>query len=64
MSKLRVVETDEHENSVYMFQNIKYNVNLFVDATCYDDAKSKFDLCEFKNRKDWKIFVECGDQPA
>ena len=52
MSKLRVVETDEHENSVYMFQNIKYSVNLFVDATCYDDAKAKFDLCDFKNRKD------------
>jgi hypothetical protein len=64
MSKLRVVETDELESSVYLFQNTKHNINIFVDAAGYNDAKIKFDLCEFKNRTEWKIFVECGDQPA
>ena len=64
MSKLRVVETDELESSVYLFQNTKHNINIFVDAADYNDAKIKFDLCEFKNRTEWKIFVECGDQPA
>ena len=64
MSKLRVVETDELESSVYLFQNTKHNINIFVDAAGYNDAMIKFDLCEFKNRTEWKIFVECGDQPA
>ena len=30
MSKLRVVETDELESSVYLFQNTKHNINIFV----------------------------------
>ena len=64
MSKLRVVETDELENSVYLFQNTKHNIIFYTDAESYADAKMKFDLCEFKNRTEWKIFVECGDQPA
>ena len=64
MSKLRVVETDKLESSVYLFQNTKHNINTFVDAESYNDAMIKFDLCEFKNRTEWKIFVECGDQPA
>ena len=64
MRKQIIVETDELESSVYMFQNQKHHVSLFVDARSYDDAKAKFDLCEFEHRTDWKIFVECGDQPA
>ena len=64
MSKLKVVETEELESAVYMFQNQKYGVSLFVNARGYADAKAQFDLCEFEHRTDWKIFVECGDQPA
>ena len=64
MSKLKVVETDELESSVYLFHNVKHDVYIFTNARGYKDAMAKFDLCEFEHRTDWKIFVECGDQPA
>ena len=58
------IDTDTLENgNVYMFHNTKVNVNLFVNANGYDDAMNKFDLCMFGYRSDWKIFMECGQQP-
>ena len=64
MSKLKVVETDYLESSVYLFHNIKHDVYIFTNARGYEDAMAKFDLCEFEHRTDWKIFLECGRQPA
>ena len=61
------LENYEHEdktNSVYMFHNIKHDLHLFINADGYEDAMLKFDLCHFKDRTDWKIFLECGHQPA
>jgi len=39
-------------------------VMLFVDAHHWCGAMEKFDLCGFQHRKDWKVFLECGHQPA
>ena len=58
------IDTDTLETgSVYMFHNTKVNVHLFVNANGFDDAMNKFDLCMFGYRSDWKIFMECGQQP-
>ena len=61
------LENYEHEdktNNVYMFHNIKHDLHLFINADGYETAMMKFDLCKFVDRKDWKIFLECGHQPA
>ena len=61
------LENYEHEdktNNVYMFHNIKHDLHLFINADGYEDAMLKFDLCHFKDRTNWKIFLECGHQPA
>jgi hypothetical protein len=61
------LENYEHEdktNSVYMFHNIKHDLHLFINADGYEDAMLKFDLCHFKDSTNWKIFLECGHQPA
>ena len=52
------------ESSVYVFYNTITKVMLFVDAFHWDGAMEKFDLCAFEHRKDWKVFLECGSQPA
>ena len=44
--------------------NIKHDLHLFINADGYESAMMKFDLCNFIDRKDWKIFLECGHQPA
>ena len=54
----------DNDNSVYMFHNIKHNIFLFTNCENYDDAMDTFDKCWFENREEWKIFLECGDQPA
>jgi hypothetical protein len=47
-----------------MFHNIKHNLYFFTNAHYLEGAMEQFDLCNFKDREDWKIFVECGQQPA
>ena len=56
--------SEDKINSVYMFHNTKANLHLFINADGYEDAMLKFDLCHFKDRTNWKIFLECGHQPA
>ena len=37
--------------------------NVSVAGTCadgWDQAMMKFDICNFPNRKEWKIFLQCG----
>jgi len=59
------INTDTLENgSVYMFANIKYDLQLYVNANGADQAMEKFDLCCFNHRNNWKIFMEIGCQPA
>ena len=54
----------DNDTNVYMFHNIKHNIFLFTNCENYEDAMHTFDLSGFENRKEWKIFLECGDQPA
>jgi len=62
LAKKKKVEVEK--TSVYVFYNIITKVMLFVDAFHWDGAMEKFDLCAFQHRKDWKVFLECGHQPA
>ena len=55
---------DKEKNSVYMFHNIRYDIHLFTNADTFDQAMIQFDKCNFRNREDWKIFLECACQPA
>ena len=57
---MKEIETD---NNVYMFHNVILNIYLFTNATNYSDAMDIFDKCWFENRKEWRIFLECGSQP-
>ena len=58
------MDTDDNNNSVYMFHNIKNNIHLFINAYDFEDAMVQFDLCNFSFRNEWKIFLETGQQPA
>ena len=62
LAKKKKVEVEK--TSVYVFYNTITKVMLFVDAYHWDGAMVKFDLCAFQHRKDWKVFLECGHQPA
>jgi len=57
-------DSKAEENNVYIYYNIKHKNMLFVDADTLDEACNKFDACAFNNRKEWKIFLEVGCQPA
>ena len=65
MKKKKISKKVEvEESNVYVFYNTITKVMLFVDAFHWDGAMEKFDLCAFQHRKDWKVFLECGNQPA
>ena len=51
-------------NNVYMFHNLKFNLHLFINAMDLNDAMNQFDMCQFENRKYWKVFLETGHQPS
>ena len=57
-------DDENSESNVYLFHNTKYNLHVFINANNFDEAMNKFDLCSFKDRPSWKIFLECGQQPA
>ena len=62
MTKRKKIE--EKTSRVYVFQNVKHNFSLFIDAEHADEAMDKFDLCAFSNREEWKIFIELTVQPS
>ena len=62
MSKKKKVK--EETSNVYVFFNVINHTMLYVDAFSYDEAMNKFDLSIHKHREDWRIFVECGLEPA
>ena len=47
-----------------MFYNTLFNINIFINANGFDQAMEKFDLCNFKHRDQWKVFLQCGQQPV
>tara|TARA_B100000427_G_scaffold286665_1_gene260787 strand:- start:329 stop:556 length:228 start_codon:yes stop_codon:yes gene_type:complete len=55
---------DDESNNVYMFHHQKLDINLFTNADTFEQAMMKFDLCEFPDRDNWKIFLECAHQPT
>lgn len=62
--ELSSCNNEDSESSVYLFYNTKHNLHLFINAFNFDEAMDKFDLCSFKDRPSWKIFLECGHQPS
>ena len=64
MAKKRSRKVEVEDTSVYIFYNTITKIMLFVDAHLHNDAVSKFDLCGFKHRDHWKIFLETEWQPA
>ena len=38
--------------------------NFLLNADGWDQAMMKFDVANFPNRDDWKIYVACGHQPT
>ena len=58
------INDENNPNSVYLFHNTKSGINLKVDADGANEAMRLFDLSNFENRNDWKIFVEIGTQPV
>ena len=55
---------DKDRNSVYLFYNTKFDIHLYANADGFDQAMMKFDMCNFKDREDWRIFLETACQPA
>ena len=65
MKKQKVINIapEAEHNSVYIFYNKKYNINLFLDACGADEAYQKFDECKFVEREEWIIMLELANQP-
>ena len=55
---------EDVEKTVYIFHNIKHDIFMYVNCEGAEDAMQQFDICDFKNRQEWKIYLEMGDQPA
>ena len=51
-------------HSVYVFNNVLFNFNMYINADNADEACEKFDMCGFAHRDQWKIMVELGQQPS
>ena len=64
MKKHKHENVEREELHVYMFQNIKHNISLYVLALIVNHACELFDKCDFPKRTDWNIFVELGSQPT
>ena len=64
MKKRKTKKTEVETPNVYVFYNILTHVMLFVDAFTYNEAMHKFDLCAFKFREHWKVFLELECQPT
>ena len=51
------------EDTVYVFHNILFNFNMFINAENVVEAYNRFDQCEMANREQWKIFIQLAKQP-
>ena len=60
---INIAPKAEHD-SVYIFHNMLFNFDVFINARGADDAMQKFDQCGFAHREQWKIMVELGQQPS
>jgi hypothetical protein len=50
--------------AVYVFNNVMFNFNMYINANTANEAMEKFDQCGFAHRDHWKVMVELGQQPS
>ena len=62
--KIKNRRNDYERSNMYMFHNERYDIQFFTHADRWNEAMMKFDLADFSNRDDWKIYVACGQQPT
>jgi len=55
---------EEESNRVYVFNNVMFNFNMYINASTADEAMEKFDQCCFAHRDHWKVMVELTQQPS
>ena len=55
---------EEESNRVYVFNNVMFNFNMYINASTADEAMEKFDQCGFAHRTHWKVMVELSEQPS
>ena len=55
---------EEESNRVYVFNNVMFNFNMYINANTADEAMEKFDQCCFAHRDHWKVMVELSEQPS
>ena len=49
-SKIVNITPEATHNSVYIFHNTEFNINLFVNACGASEAEEIFDACNFEKR--------------
>tara|TARA_R100000541_G_scaffold3342_2_gene10643 strand:- start:1447 stop:1659 length:213 start_codon:yes stop_codon:yes gene_type:complete len=62
--KKRKESYKKKENRVYIFNNVLFNFNMYINADTANEACEKFDQCGFAHRNQWKIMVELSHQPS
>ena len=62
MKKKKQLEPEK--NHVYVFHNIRFDFNLYINAIGAEQAYHLFDACQFTNRSEWKIMLELSNQPT
>ena len=55
---------EEESNRVYVFNNVMFNFNMYINAENANEAMEKFDQCGFAHRDHWKVMVELKEQPS
>ena len=50
--------------AVYVFNNVMFNFNMYINANTANEAMEKFDQCGFAHRDHWKVMVELSEQPS
>jgi len=55
---------EEESNRVYVFNNVMFNFNMYINASTANEAMDKFDQCGFAHRDHWKVMVELKEQPS
>jgi hypothetical protein len=55
---------EEESNRVYVFNNVMFNFNMYINANTANEAMEKFDQCGFAHRDQWKVMVELSEQPS
>ena len=55
---------EEESNRVYVFNNVMFNFNMYINAENANEAYDRFDQCGMAHREQWKIMVELSEQPS